>query len=237
MTTSKLIQDLREELREKGSEAVRLSTRRFFKEEIQCYGLQSSEVQKIIARSFKQVNGMGKERVFALCEELLLSDYSEEASIAFEWSYRFREEYLPEDMKTFERWLSHYVNNWAKCDILCNHTIGSFVELYPSFLGKLSEWAISPNRWLRRGAAVTLILPARKGLFLKEVFAIADALLTDGDDLVQKGYGWALKEASRVHGEEVFHYILEHRGEMPRTALRYAIEKMPPEMRKEAMKR
>ena len=50
MTTSKLIQDLREELREKGSEAVRLSTRRFFKEEIQCYGLQSSVVQKIIAR-------------------------------------------------------------------------------------------------------------------------------------------------------------------------------------------
>ena len=237
MTTSKLIQDLREELREKGSEAVRISTRRFFKEEIQCYGLQSSEVQRIIARSFRDVKALGKERVFALCEELLLSDYSEEASIAFEWSYRFRGEYLPEDMKTFEKWLSLYVNNWAKCDILCNHTIGSFVELYPSFLGKLSQWTESPNRWLRRGAAVTLILPARRGLFLKEVFAIADALLTDGDDLVQKGYGWMLKEASRTHGEEVFHYVLEHRGEMPRTALRYAIEKMPLAMRKEAMKR
>ena len=46
-----------------------------------------------------------------------------------------------------------------------------------------------------------------------------------------------LKEASRTHGEEVFHYVLEHRGEMPRTALRYAIEKMPLAMRKEAMKR
>jgi 3-methyladenine DNA glycosylase AlkD len=84
---------------------------------------------------------------------------------------------------------------------------------------------------------VTLILPARKGLFLKEVFEISDRLLEDGDDMVQKGYGWMLKEASKKHQPEVFDYVMGKKALMPRTALRYAIEKMPAEMRRRAMTR
>jgi 3-methyladenine DNA glycosylase AlkD len=84
---------------------------------------------------------------------------------------------------------------------------------------------------------VTLILPARKGLFLKEVFEISDSLLTDKDDMVQKGYGWRLMEASKKHHAEVFDYLMKWKAKMPRTALRYAIEKMPVEMRQKAMEK
>jgi 3-methyladenine DNA glycosylase AlkD len=62
-------------------------------------------------------------------------------------------------------------------------------------------------------------------------------LLNDEDDMVQKGYGWLLKEASRKHQKEVLDYVLKNRTEMPRTALRYAIELMPKELKKEAMRR
>lgn len=84
---------------------------------------------------------------------------------------------------------------------------------------------------------MSLIIPAKKGLFLNEIFTISDRLLTDKDDMVQKGYGWMLKEASKLHQDEVYQYVLRHRRDMPRTALRYAIEKMPPELKSEAMKR
>lgn len=84
---------------------------------------------------------------------------------------------------------------------------------------------------------MTLIVPARKGLFLNEIFGIADILLTDKDDMVQKGYGWMLKAASEVYEREVFDYVMSHKAVMPRTALRYAIEKMPAELRAEAMRR
>ena len=53
--------------------------------------------------------------------------------------------------------------------------------------------------------------------------------------MVQKGYGWMLKEASRLHQKEVLDYVLRHKDDMPRTALRYAIEKMPESLRKHAM--
>jgi 3-methyladenine DNA glycosylase AlkD len=55
--------------------------------------------------------------------------------------------------------------------------------------------------------------------------------------MVQKGYGWLLKEASRKHQKEVFSYVLKNRKKMPRTALRHAIELMPKELKAEAMKR
>ena len=67
------------------------------------------------------------------------------------------------------------------------------------------------------------------------VLGIADILLTDADDMVQKGYGWLLKSASATREQEVFDYVIKNKSVMPRTALRYAIEKMPPERKKLAM--
>jgi 3-methyladenine DNA glycosylase AlkD len=109
--------------------------------------------------------------------------------------------------------------------------------MYPEFVSNLKGWTGSENRWLRRAAAVTLILPARKGDFLEDVFEMADLLLSDDDDLVQKGYGWMLKEASKKHQQEVFDYVMRNKASMPRTALRYAIEKMPEDLRLRAMER
>jgi len=143
--------------------------------------------------------------------------------------------YEPTDFKIFYHWIDKYVTNWAKCDTFCNHNVGYFVEQYPDYLNKLKEMATSSNRWMRRASAVSLIVPARKGKFLNTIFEIANILLLDKDDLVQKGYGWMLKAASETHQNEVFEYVLKNKNVMPRTALRYAIEKMPQELKNIAM--
>jgi 3-methyladenine DNA glycosylase AlkD len=109
--------------------------------------------------------------------------------------------------------------------------------MYPDLVNGLKKWAGSENRWVKRAAAVSLIVPAKRGRFLNDVFEIADILLRDKDDMVQKGYGWMLKVASQAHQEEVFMYVMQNKAAMPRTALRYAIEKMTPEMRRMAMAR
>lgn len=159
----------------------------------------------------------------------------EESFIACNWAYALRKKYEPDDFSIFEQWLNNYVTNWASCDTLCNHTIGAFLEKYPEYISELKKWAKSDNRWVRRAAAVSLIVPARNGFFLKDIFEIADILLLDQDDLVQKGYGWMLKAASQSHQKEVHDYVMKKKNVMPRTALRYAIEKMPEELRLKAM--
>jgi 3-methyladenine DNA glycosylase AlkD len=228
---------VRQELRQSIDEKTRASAQRFFKEEVKFHGVKSALVKKIATKHFREIKDRDKMEIFSLCEDLLQANFGEEAFIAFEWSYTLRRKYEPEDFAVFERWVDLYVDNWAKCDTLCNHTLGTFVEMYPQFIENLEVWARAENRWLRRASAVTLILPARKGAFLQEVFEISDILLMDKDDMVQKGYGWLLKEASRKHQAEVFDYVMKWKAQMPRTALRYAIEKMPVEMRKRAMER
>jgi 3-methyladenine DNA glycosylase AlkD len=232
---SVLVADIQRELEQNVDPSPKRSPQSFFKEEVQFHGVKSSIVGTIARQRFGQIQEHGKTGVFVLCEALLQTDYGEEAAIAFDWAYRLRNEFEPADFTVFERWLTKYVNNWAKCDTLCNHTVAAFVEIYPEFVERLKGWTASDNRWLRRAAAVTLILPARQGQFLKDIFEIADRLLTDADDLVQKGYGWMLKEAGKAHQREVFDYILARRAVMPRTALRYAVEKMPDDMRRRAM--
>lgn len=115
--------------------------------------------------------------------------------------------------------------------------MGAFIEKYPQYIKELKKWTKSSNRRVKRASAVSFIVPARRGMFLVEVFQIADDLLLDCDDMVQKGYGWMLKVASQAHQQEVFDYVMKHKAVMPRTALRYAIEKMDKELKVEAMKK
>ena len=232
-----ILENIRRDLEMFSDEKNRLSGQRFFKEEVRMYGVKAAVVEKLADTHFKMLSGPSKSEVFGYCELLWKSGMIEESFIASSWAYRFRKQSEPADFDAFERWVATYVDNWASCDTLCNHTIGDFVARYPEFLNKLKVWAQSENRWMRRASAVSLIIPARQGKFLDDIFEIAEILLYDKDDMVQKGYGWMLKAASKAHQDQVFRFILRHKADMPRTALRYAIEKMPAALKKEAMKR
>ncbi len=234
---SDIIAAVRKTLRESVDEKTLAGAQRFFKEKIKFYGVGVPTVQKIGKRAFAQIGDAPKREIFSLCEAFWQSGYIEESFIACNWSYYIHDRYEAGDFAVFERWVETYLDNWASCDSLCNHSVGTLVEMYPKLATKLKKWTKSDNRWVRRAAAVSLILPAKKGLFHAEVFDIAERLLNDPDDLVQKGYGWMLKVAADFDRDRVFEFVMEHKATMPRTALRYAIEKMPSEMRKEAMRK
>jgi 3-methyladenine DNA glycosylase AlkD len=232
-----ILEQVRQELQKSIDAKTKDTAQHFFKEKITAYGVKIPVVNTIGNAFLSKIKRNTKEEVFSLCEELWRSGMLEESFIACHWSYAVCETFVPSDFEVFERWVLKYVDNWASCDTLCNHTIGTFMEMYPQFLPKLKEWATAENRWTRRAAAVTLIIPARKGLFLRDIFELAEILLEDKDDLVQKGYGWMLKAASQANQNEVFDFVMNNKSRLPRTALRYAIEKMPQERKAEAMKR
>lgn len=227
---------IREELKANGDEKAKESGQRFFKEAVKMYGVKTALVTKIGKKYFSEIKNSSKAEIFNLCEQLWQSGYMDETFIACNWSYYIHKNYQKEDIEVFERWIKKYVNNWAACDTLCNHSVGTLLEMYPEKIVTLKEWTRSTNRWMKRAAAVSLIIPAKKGLFLSEILEISDALLTDTDDLVQKGYGWMLKAASQAQQKLIFNYVMRKKDKMPRTALRYAIEKMPHNLKMQAMK-
>ncbi|MBP1672931.1 MAG: putative alkylation repair enzyme [Bacteroidetes bacterium] len=233
----KIILKVREELRKNIDSKTLETGQHFFKEKIDFYGVTIPKVNKIADQLFKEIMNEPKPRILEYCEQLFQSENLEESFVASDWSYQLANQYTKDDFLIFQKWINEYINNWASCDTLCNHTVGTLVEQFPELIDDLIHFTDADNRWVKRAAAVTLIIPARKGLFLEHIFKIADILLLDPDDLVQKGYGWMLKAASQAHQEEVFQYVIEKKAIMPRTSLRYAIEKMPTELKKLAMEK
>ncbi|MEW5993185.1 MAG: DNA alkylation repair protein [Candidatus Zixiibacteriota bacterium] len=236
--TPKVIRKLRQELKKYTDRKYRINAQQFSKEKLKNpWVLRTPILRQVSTRFFGEVRKLSKQQVFELCEDLLESGDSEERFFAFDWAYQLRKTYEPSDFPRFETWLKKHVTGWGSCDHLCIGPLGYLIHQFPDLVAKTEPWAKSRNRWLRRAATVVLIYSVRRGQLLPTVFQVADRLLLDQEDLVQKGYGWMLKEAGNQFPEEVFQYVMRHRDRMPRTALRYAIEKYPPEKRKRAMQR
>lgn len=234
---NKIIEDLRKELKKNSDPKLKESSKRFFKEEIKVYGIKIATVTAISKKYYPEIKELKKEEVFEICEELLKSDYCEEAYIVANWLPKEIKKLEKKDIYIFKQWIDKYINNWAKCDSFCNHTIGDMITRYPELAKEVKSWSKSKNTWMKRASAVSFILPARKGEYLDITFEISNTLLLDKEDLVQKGYGWLLKEASRKNQKEVLAYVIKNKKVMPRTALRYAIELMPKELKEKAMSR
>jgi len=234
-----ILSRIRADLTDAADPAAKASEQRFFKEETKSYGVKNPAVNVIAKTYLAQVKAThaSKADIFGLCDQLWASGFMEEAFVACVFSESQESVTEPSDFELFESWVHKYVSNWATCDTLCNHTVGDLVTRFPELAERLTAWAASDQRWVKRAAAVTLIIPVRHGLFHPLAFRIANTLLTDGDDMVQKGYGWTLKAVSESDQQAVFDYVMEHKAVMPRTALRYAIEKMPPELKQQAMAR
>ena len=210
---------------------------RFFKEKISLIGVRAAQARKISGFYFQQVKYFSKEALFQCTDELLQREDQEYKIIAFDWLHRIRKSFEKDDIHFFEHCLTNYVTNWASCDDLCTRVLGYFLYTYPEYIFRLHIWTQSQNRWMRRAAAVSLIYGLRKKRYLTDALSIADTLLHDKDDLVQKGYGWMLKVASKQYAQDICMYIEKHKHTMPRTALRYAIEKLPFDQRKTLMKK
>lgn len=230
-----IVREIRRELQQNSDERYRQSIQRFFKEEIKLFGVKTPLVRKTSQKYFATIKNKPKQEMFSLCEKLLESGFGEERGIAFDWAFRLREKFEKKDFSRLESWLKKHVTNWGACDSLCCGALGYFICQFPEYFPKVKKWAVSKNRWLRRASAVVLIYSINNKKSLEPVFEIADILLLDKDDMVQKGYGWMLKVASNHEPNEVFEYVMRHKNEMPRTALRYAIEKLSPDLKTQAM--
>ncbi len=236
MNKKNFFKNIRKDLEKKKDPAYKQGATNFFNEPVTFIGVRTPYSRKIAKKYWQEIKELPKKNIFLLVEELLKSKFFEERLIALQWVWSLNKNFEKKDFKIFERWLKTYIDNWAHDDDFCSHVLGVILFQYPDLVPNVMKWTTSKNRWVRRAAAVSFIYGVRRKKFLKEIFAVSDILLKDSDDLVQKGYGWALKEASNVFPAQVFTFVLKRKKEMPRTALRYAIEKYPKEMRKQAMK-
>ena len=123
-----------------------------------------------------------------------------------------------------------YINNWDLVDLSCPKIIGAHIISHPesTLLTRLSQ---STSMWEQRIAIVSTLTLIRAGIF-EPTIAIAESLLSHPHDLIHKATGWMLREMGKRSEQLLTEFLTRHAAAMPRTALRYAIERLSPEQRK-----
>jgi 3-methyladenine DNA glycosylase AlkD len=140
-----------------------------------------------------------------------------------------------QQIKYYSIYIKHfkYINNWDLVDVTCPHIVGK--HLMDRDRSILYDWAKSDDLWTKRIAMITNWWFVRKG-DLKDVFKIAKILLKDEHDLIHKAVGWMLREAAKKDMEAAEKFLKKYYLNMPRTMLRYAIEKYPEKKRQKYLK-
>jgi 3-methyladenine DNA glycosylase AlkD len=125
---------------------------------------------------------------------------------------------------------SHLVNNWDLVDTSAPYIVGAYLLHRPRHV--LYAYAKSKNLWQRRISIVATLAFIRDNLF-SETLAISELLLADPHGLIQKAVGWMLREVGKRDEKVLKDFLEKNHASMPRTALRYAIERFPEKIRKQ----
>jgi 3-methyladenine DNA glycosylase AlkD len=168
---------------------------------------------------------------------LIENRYLEAKSVGIEVVARYRRAFTPRLLPRWKRWLAmNHSANWATTDAMCGALIGPTLVQFPERAGDMRAWSCHSNMWVRRASIVSLIPLARKGRALDLLYDIARRLHRDAEDLIRKAVGWALREAGKADERRLEQYLLANGPSIPRTTLRYAIERFPPAKRRLLMR-
>jgi 3-methyladenine DNA glycosylase AlkD len=225
-----------QELRKKANKAYAKQAQGFFKTSKGEYGygdvflgVRVPEIRKI-AKKYRELE---TPQVVKLVE----SKYHEERMlgliILMNQYERAKDE--KEQDKIYKLYVSKFpfINNWDLVDVTCPRVVGA--HLIERDRKVLYKWAKSKDLWTRRMAMISQWWFIRKG-DLSEIFKIAEVLVHDEHDLIHKAVGWMIREAAKKDMKKAESFLKKHYKTMPRTMLRYAIERFPEKKRQAYLK-
>jgi 3-methyladenine DNA glycosylase AlkD len=198
------------------------------------YNVGTSQM-RALARSIHAAN---RDRwsiadAMAFADALIVDRHLETKSVGIEVVARYRRAFEPPLLARWKRWLSgNHSANWATTDAMCGVLIGPLLVACPERAREMRAWSKDRNMWVRRASIVALIPLTRHGESLDLLYEIARRLHADREDLIQKAVGWALREAGKTDMARLERYLRANGPSIPRTTLRYAIERFPPAKRR-----
>ena len=206
---------------------------RFFKTGKGEYG-EGDRFLGIIVPNTRKVAKNHKDSPYIVIEMLLESEWHECRLCAL---LMLIEKYRKEPDEAVHFYLTHTkgINNWDLVDLSAPYILGDYLK-DKTDRNVMYALAGSSVMWERRIAVVSTLMLIRHGQF-DDTIRLAEALIDSKHDLMQKSIGWMLREVGKRDKGLLVQFIEKHKHEMPRTMLRYAIEKFPEPERREFMRK
>ena len=227
---TKMIKSLRKELKNLSNKKRAETLQRFFKTNEGEYGYGDVFLGITVPDS-RRLAVKYKDLSFDEITDLLRSEIHEERLIALLiLVHQFQKEEMLQ-RRIYEFYLKHtkFVNNWDLVDLSSDKIVGGYLIDKPKDI--LYKLAQSENIWERRIAIIATYNFIKNNKF-SETLKIAEMLISDKNDLIQKALGWMLREVGNRDMELEVKFLKKHYNDMGRTALRYSIEKFPEKVRK-----
>ena len=207
---------------------------RYFKETVKCYGVAAPEIHALAAGIYGLIKtDWTVDDAIGLCDILYADAELEAKAVGSLILKRFNRSYTPALFAKVKGWLaSDRLASWAAVDGLCPDVMGAFLLRYPAYVDRIKAWAFHRNRWVKRASLVSFIKLARREEFLPAICEISASIFPVDDDLIHKANGWLLREAGKADPGRLERFLLARGPAIPRTTLRYAIERFPGAKRK-----
>jgi len=226
---------IRRALKDGGSSEHAGGVQWFFKDEIKSHGWYTADLRRAAVRFRRELRTEhALDFLVEVADHLFCGPVLEEKIAAVFLLEKLDAEFGDREFKLFESWLDR-ISSWADHDALVHCLIAPMVAAKPARARAVFRWASSSNRWRRRASCVALIRGARVKMFFPEIQILTKLLLTDKDDMVQKGLGWLLRETAKFDSKRAVPYLMRIRRHAPRLVLRTACETLPPAVRKQIL--
>jgi 3-methyladenine DNA glycosylase AlkD len=224
--------EIRRALKAGGSSERSSSVQRFFKGEVQSHGWRTADLRRAALRWRREILQQSDlEFLLQVADHLFTGEINEDKNVAVFLLQNITDEFGDEEFRLLESWLPR-ISNWSDHDALVHYLIAPMIVTKPARASRVFHWARSRSRWFRRAACVALIQGTRREMFFSEIIHLSGLLLSDKDDMVQKGLGWLLRETVKVDPRRAVPYLMSVRGSAPRLVLRTACETLPRVTRK-----
>jgi 3-methyladenine DNA glycosylase AlkD len=218
---------IRNALKAGGSTEHSAGVQWFFKDEIKSHGWYTAELRRAVRRCRREIlRKHDFDLLVKVADKLFSGNVLEEKIAAVFLLEKMDAQFGDREFRTFESWLDR-VSSWADHDGLVHCLIAPMVAAKPARVKDVFCWAKSRDRWHRRAACVAMIRGARAKMLFPEIVKLSDSLLSDQDDMVQKGLGWLLRETAKFDAKRTVPYLMKVRGRAPRLVLRTACETLP----------
>jgi 3-methyladenine DNA glycosylase AlkD len=223
---------IRTALKDGGSSEHAAGVQWFFKDEIKSHGWYTADLRRAARNCRREILSDHDFAFLVDVADRLFSGRVLEEKIAAVFLLENMDAQLGDrEFKMFGEWLDR-ISSWADHDALVHDLIAPMIAAKPSRAGIVFRWAKSRDRWHRRAACVALVRGARAKMFFPQIVKLSSGLLDDGDDMVQKGLGWLLRETAKYNAKRTVPYLMKIRARAPRLVLRTACETLAPFLKK-----